>query len=144
MANAKGMTFHRENDAGDTYERVAGIRSYGDLDFSADTTENTLVDEDENIKTFGKGMITLGEFEVTLDWKNFTAAETTAAYKSLRADFFDHKDHKYQLRLPERFGKAAITLTGPLTGLGEMLPSEEHSSRKIKITINKFEVDTWE
>ena len=142
MANAKGMTFHRKDDGGD-FQRIAGIRAYGDLDFSADTTENTLVDEDKNIKTFGKGMITLGEFEVTLDWKNFTAAETNSAYKALQADFFDHKDHEYQLQLPERFGKAAITLIGPLTNLGEMLPSEEHSSRKIKITLNDFEVGTW-
>ncbi len=142
MANAKGMTFHRKTDDG-VFERIAGIRSYGDLDFSADTTENTLVDEEENIKTFGKGMITLGEFEVTLDWQNFTAADTDAAYKALQSDFFDHKDREYQLRLPERFGKAAITLTSLLTGLGEMLPSEEHSSRKIKLTINGFEVGVW-
>lgn len=142
MANAKGMTFHRKDDAGD-FKRIAGIRAYGDLDFSADTTENTLVDEEKNIKTFGKGMITLGEFEVTLDWQNFTATETDAAYKALQADFFGHDEHEYQLRLPERFGKAAITLTALLTGLGEVLPSEEHSSRKIKLTINNFEVGTW-
>lgn len=140
MANSMGMQFWRDN-AG-TPERIADIRAYGSLEHTADTSENTLVDAEENIKTFGKGQITLGEFEVTLDWKD--AASAAAAYAALQDDFWNSQaDGEYYLRLPARLGKVEITLGGPITSLGQELPSDTHCSRKIKITINSISEGVW-
>ena len=140
MANSMGMQFWRDN-AG-TPERIADIRAYGTLEHTADTSENTLVDAVKNIKTFGKGQITLGEFEVTLDWKD--RASASAAYKALLDDFENSQaDGEYYLRLPERLGKVEITLGGPITSLGQELPSDTHCSRKIKITLNSISEGVW-
>lgn len=135
MAKGFGTTFWRKNDDDPAvFEQIAGVRNYGALDASADTYEETEVDQAEPYKTYGKGLIDSGEFELTLSWKS--AADAAAAYKALLADLEADGNRSYEVRLPEKAGKVTFELTAMVTGVGSEFPADNAITRKVKMKLS--------
>lgn len=138
MASGRGTQFWRWN--GTSFERVAGIRNYGGLNATAETFDDTEVDEESGYKKFGVGMIDPGEFELELTFK--AAADADAAHAALLADFGN--EGKYQIRLTEEGGKTSITFDAVVTDLGTEFPADNAIKRKMKFKLRgKPEEGVW-
>jgi len=124
--NGFGTTFWREN-VSNVFEKVAGIRNFGEQEATADTHETTEVDQDDNYKTFDGGLIDPGEFELELTWKDRATAD--AAHTGLLDDL--GKLGRFQTRLPTA-GKTSFTYDAVVTSIGEAFPVEGEIARKVK------------
>tara|TARA_R110001583_G_scaffold34551_1_gene115862 strand:- start:15265 stop:15687 length:423 start_codon:yes stop_codon:yes gene_type:complete len=131
MSDGLGATLWRENDV-PVFEQVAGVRSFGDLDFSADTYDDSTVDQTDRWKRKSKGMIDAGETEVVLVWKDATS---DPVYDTLIGDLEADTVRNYQVQLPTT-GKTAFTLPALVTGIGAAFPVGDKMARKIKLTLS--------
>lgn len=129
MASGRGTQFWRHN--GTDFERVAGIRNYGELNATAETYDDTEVDDDSGYKKFGVGMIDPGEFELELTFKD--AASADPAHAALLADL--GSQGRYQIRLPVDAGKTSITFDAVVTDKGTGFPADNAVMRKMKFKL---------
>ncbi len=129
MASGRGTQFWRHD--GTEFKRIAGIRNYGELDESAETYDDTEVDDADGYKKFGVGMKDAGEFELQLTFKD--AATADADHAAMLADFGEQG--QYQIRLPDAAGKTSITFDAVVTGKGMAFPADGAVARKMKFKL---------